>query len=551
MGPDRCRVEQQHLLGLGRVARPRIVDGTQGDIAGTYPGRRQARGLHRVPVARDCESRHHHGVLHLGDAVADSSRLTLLLWPRTTARRDVVRRRQDVDTVRTEPRSAGPPANLDVTGWRDPFVAPWMSMARVLDDAPATLYALIAGGTRDGGPTSFLYSISPESLYEWTFVSTLGTMPKSSSASGARYDFGSNWEVTNFVSFPDPDSDAALDSQLDFLVMSVEGMTETETTGVAPTGHTEFRRDHKQMWLCGKLEPGQGQTIEMAYRYGGFLDHGCYYAGNSFCEPKSQRHIILGWLVEEDLSLEKRKAQGWSGMLSLPRMLKLQRLENVFEPIDSKMESLKSFGVQMTAPQTYTLTTLCAVPAGRLQQLRRNPQSLDPRTLSSTNDSTGGLELANGNCWELKASFGLTPETEIVGLVLHHSKDDPDIRTIITYQPSTETLTITRRHSTVHSDINTSEETAPHTLFKLLDPHSAPPSNGDVSATARTEPLTLRVFFDVSALEIFANERTAISTRVYPESGACYGISPFVEGGGCEMSQFDYWEMAANVHMEE
>ncbi|KAK8113010.1 hypothetical protein PG984_013536 [Apiospora sp. TS-2023a] len=444
----------------------------------------------------------------------------------------------------------GPPANLDVTGWRDPFIAPWMSMARVLDDAPATLYALIAGGTRDGGPTSFLYSISPEALYEWTFVSTLGTMPKSSSASGARYDFGSNWEVTNFISFPDPDSDAALDSQLDFLVMSVEGMT----TGVAPTGHTEFRRDHKQMWLCGKLEPGQDQTIEMAYRYGGFLDYGCYYAGNSFCEPKSQRHIILGWLVEEDLPLQRRQAQGWSGMLSLPRMLKLQRLENVFEPVDSKMESLKSFGVQKTAPQTYTLTTLCAVPAGRLQQLRRNQQSLDPRTLSPKNDSTGGLELANGNCWELKASFGLTPDTDAVGLVLQHSKDDPTIRTIITYRPSTETLTITRCHSTAHSDINTSEETAPHTLFKFLGPHSAPTSDGDGSASAatpRTEPLTLRVFFDVSALEIFANERTAISTRVYPESGTCYGISTFVEGNGCEMSQFDYWEMAPNVRMEE
>lgn len=442
----------------------------------------------------------------------------------------------------------GPPANLDVTGWRDPFVASWMSMARVLDDPPATLYALIAGGTRDGGPTSFLYSISPEAVFDWTFVSTLGTMPKTSSASGARYDFGSNWEVTNFISFPDPDSDAAQDSQLDFLVMSVEGMTET----AVPTGHTEFRRDHKQMWLCGKLKPGQDQTIEMVYRYGGYLDHGCYYAGNSFCEPKSQRHIILGWLVEEDLPLQRRQAQGWSGMLSLPRMMKLQRLENVFEPLDSKMESLKSFGVQKTAPQTYTLTTLCAVPAGRLQQLRRNHQSLDPRSLSS-NSSVDGLELANGSCWELKASFGIAPETEAVGLVLRHSQDDPTIRTIITYRLSTETLTITRRRSTAHSDINTSEETAPHTLFKFLDP-SPSSSGGDGSSAAPpacTEPLTLRVFFDVSTLEVFANERTAISTRVYPESGACYGISPFVEGGECEMSQFDYWEMAPNVLMEE
>ncbi|KAK7911575.1 glycoside hydrolase family 32 protein [Apiospora marii] len=442
----------------------------------------------------------------------------------------------------------GPPANLDVTGWRDPFIAPWMSMARVLGDPPATLYALISGGTRNGGPTSFLYRLSPEALYDWTFVSTLGTMPKSSFTSGDRYDFGSNWEVTNFISFPNPDSVAAEDTQLDFLIMSVEGMAET---GVS-SGHTEFRRDHKQMWLCGQLEPGQDRSAEMTYGYGGYLDHGCYYAGNSFCEPKSQRHIILGWLVEEDLPLQRRQAQGWSGMLSFPRMLKLQRLENVFEPTESKIESLKPFGVRKVAPQTYNLTTLCAVPAGRLQQLRRNHQALDPRTLLPQ-AGTDGLDLAHGNCWELKASFGLTPETEAVGLVFHHSKDNPAIRTIITYRPSTETLTITRRHSTVHSDINTSEETAPHTLFKFLGPSDSS-SGTDVSSTAptpRTEPLTLRVFFDVSALELFANERTAISTRIYPDSGACCGISPFVEGGECEMSQFDFWEMAPNVRMEE
>ncbi|KAK7959245.1 GMC oxidoreductase-like protein [Apiospora aurea] len=464
------------------------------------------------------------------------------------------------------PVLSGPPAGLDVTGWRDPFVAPWLSMARILGDPPATLYALIAGGTRAGGPTSFLYRLAPEALYDWTFLSTLGAMPKRLSASGDRYDFGANWEVANFVSFPDPDSPAAADAQLDFLLMSAEGMT-VETTGgggVPPSGqHAGFRRDHKQMWLCGKLQqPGreqeqekeqeQPQPVEMAYRYGGFLDHGCYYAGNSFCEPQSQRHIILGWLVEEDLPLHRRQAQGWSGMLSLPRMLKLQRLENVFEPDDSKMEKLKSFGVHQTAPQTYTLTTLCAVPAGRLQQLRRNHQSLAPQTLLP-NASTGGLGLPHGDCWELKASFELTPETESVGLVLQHAKDDPSIRTIITFRPSNETLTITRHHSTPHNDVNTSEETAPHTLFEFLGP-STTASGGDGSSTApaaRTEPLTLRIFFDVSALEVFANERTAISTRIYPDSGACYGISPFVEEGECKMLQCDYWEMAPNVHVAE
>ncbi|KAK8859700.1 glycoside hydrolase family 32 protein [Apiospora arundinis] len=450
------------------------------------------------------------------------------------------------------PVLSGPPAGFEATGWRDPFIAPWVSMARLLDDPPATSYALIAGGTKNGGPTSFLYSISPESLYEWTFVSTLGTMPKSSFASGDRYDYGSNWEVTNFISFPNPDSAGANDSQLDFLVMSVEGMTET---GV-PSGHTEFRRDHKQMWLCGKLAPGQDKRVELAYQYGGFLDHGCYYAGNSFYDPKNHRHVIFGWLVEEDLPLKKRQAQGWSGMLSLPRILKLQRLENVFQPLGSKMESLKSFGVEKTAAQTYVLTTLCAVPDGSLQELRRNHQSLGPRMLQPR--TLDGLKLAHGQgCWELDVSFDVAPGTEAIRLILQHSKDDPLMRTIIEYAPSTETLTIVRRYSTFDSEINTSDETAHHTLFQFLDASSSADSSGEHSSSSaaplapRQEHLSLRIFFDVSALEVFANERTAISTRVYPPTGACHGISTFVEGDiECKMLEFDYWEMAPSIRTE-
>ncbi|KAK8116816.1 glycoside hydrolase family 32 protein [Apiospora kogelbergensis] len=444
----------------------------------------------------------------------------------------------------------GPPVGFEATGWRDPFIAPWTTMARALDDPPATLYALIAGGTRDGGPTSFLYRISPEALYEWTFVSTIGTIPKRLSASGGCYDFGSNWEVTNFVSFSDPDSAGPKESQLDFLVMSVEGMTEA----TVPSGHTEFRRDHKQMWMCVTAEPGQAKRIEMAYRYGGFLDHGCYYAGNSFRDPKTQCHVILGWLVEEDLSLQRKQAQGWSGMLSLPRILKLQRLENVVEPLDSNMESLKSFGVQKMGPQTYNLTTLCAVPDDRLQALRERHQSLAPRALLP--GTMDGLKLARGSCWELNASFEVPTEIEAVGLILQHSKDDSTIRTVIMYQPPTETLSITRRHSTAHTDINTSEETAQHNLFQFLNSSSSELADADdafssTPTSTHQEPLSLRVFFDVSALEVFANERTAISTRVYPASGACYSISPFVTGNiECKLLQFDYWEMAPSIHAE-
>jgi beta-fructofuranosidase len=70
------------------------------------------------------------------------------------------------------------------------------------------------------------------------------------------------------------------------------------------------------------------------------------------------------------------------------------------------------------------------------------------------------------------------------------------------------------------SGINDSPEFAPHTLFTTRDP-----------ATGKKvqETLDIRLFFDVSVLEIFVNERVVITTRIYPETGRCYGLQPFVK----------------------
>jgi beta-fructofuranosidase len=41
----------------------------------------------------------------------------------------------------------------------------------------------------------------------------------------------------------------------------------------------------------------------------------------------------------------------------------------------------------------------------------------------------------------------------------------------------------------------------------------------------------VRIFYDVSVLEVFINGRTVLTTRIYPESGKCFGVLPFVVVG--------------------
>jgi beta-fructofuranosidase len=56
------------------------------------------------------------------------------------------------------------------------------------------------------------------------------------------------------------------------------------------------------------------------------------------------------------------------------------------------------------------------------------------------------------------------------------------------------------------------------------------------------ETLTLRVFIDNSIIEVFANDRQAISRRVYPEKNG-NGISLFSNGGDINIKSFRSWEL--------
>ena len=62
------------------------------------------------------------------------------------------------------------------------------------------------------------------------------------------------------------------------------------------------------------------------------------------------------------------------------------------------------------------------------------------------------------------------------------------------------------------------------------------------------ETLDLRIFFDVSVLEIFVNDRVAITTRVYPDSGKCFGVNAWVaEEAHAELVRCKAWELGMGV----
>jgi beta-fructofuranosidase len=57
------------------------------------------------------------------------------------------------------------------------------------------------------------------------------------------------------------------------------------------------------------------------------------------------------------------------------------------------------------------------------------------------------------------------------------------------------------------------------------------------------EPLDLRVFVDGSVIEVFANERHCLTSRVYPTDEDATGITLGAVGGRVEIPTLDAWEL--------
>jgi beta-fructofuranosidase len=431
---------------------------------------------------------------------------------------------------------AEPPTGVDVTGWRDPFVASWPSMDNLMADgspgnAVTSPYAIVAGGIRSKTPTAFLYRVDTHDLGSWEYLGPLIT-PGLNFSPSSRWtgDFGVNWEVSNFLSLKTEDDIIARD----FLVCGAEGRFATEDD---KRTQGQMRTTTAQMWVCGKLEQVDGAY--MTYQYGGILDHGMYYAGNSFWDPKTRRNIIFGWILEDDLEAGLRQEQGWAGVISLPRTLKLHVLRSVVDTISSTLRSIASIELIPDNPSvpSFTIVSLCAVPDSRLRKLRG-------RKVALSNDPTrsSGTHLffpSPWAQWEMELEFSYSEHSKKLGFDIKHSPSEydwprknsyelteiPAEYTRIYFEPSSETIVVDRSQSSHQPGIRRCQERAPHTLFVF----GASDKDSSLTKVRTVEPLKFHVLYDCSVLQIFANERTAITTRVYPASGTSIAVLPFVD----------------------
>jgi beta-fructofuranosidase len=426
-----------------------------------------------------------------------------------------------------------PPIDLTVTGWRDPMVAPWPSLDTALGKSigEGNLYGLISGGIKDRGPTAFLYTIDKRNLAQWTFVSDLVELGINHNISRWSGDMGVNWECTNFTTLVDSEDGA----YRELIIVGGEG-SKTSPTEYSFTQHpqqqTQFpRAERSQQWMCGTFVNEQGLdgnfVPKLKYTMGGRFDHGIGYGYNSFTDPLTSRQIVWGWITEEDLPQKLVDRQNWSGLISLPREVRMQTLRGVKKALVSQLSDITSIEAQPDAKNegTYTVRTLAIIPANHVESLRRSSREVnvpEGRKLQSFEKKDDVLRLDVQSCrFEVFSVFTVSNTCQRIGLSIFHTQDRNFAgSTTISLITTSETLRIDRPDSNhVDPDISTLPETAPFTLFE--------------SADGTREQLEIRAWFDESVLEVFVNERCVFSTRVYPATKRCWGIGFWAEDEEC------------------
>lgn len=443
-----------------------------------------------------------------------------------------------------------PPEGLSVTAWRDPFVARWPSMDAILgrDEESETLYGLISGGVRDGSPTAFLYAVDPTNLEQWTYINAIVDVGLNYNVSRWSGDLGINWECACFMTLCDDRKEASRE----FIIVGAEGSdtSHPESTFAAyPQESTKFPRWERSLqWMCGTLgmiTDAVGRSVpKMEYSFGGRFDYGMMYAVNIFHDPLTSKQIAWGWITEEDLPQKLVDRQNWSGMLGIPRELSLTTLRGVTGALKSNLKEITSVEATLEIDDTFTVRTLGIAPASCLQALREDTRQVAVQG-SPILTPKGECFMDVQTCrFELTALMEVSSKCSRIGVSIFHDElHDIASSTMVYLVPETETLKVERPDSSrIDPKILTFPETAPFTLFSFQKQDDQ-----------ERELFELRLFFDESVLEVFANSRCTIATRVYPASKRCWGLRFWAEDESQQsrLVHAQAWDgLRADIHVD-
>ena len=198
------------------------------------------------------------------------------------------------------------------------------------------------------------------------------------------------------------------------------------------------------------------------------------------------RQIMWAWLTD---NLPNEKANGWSGVYGLPRSLWLGK--------DG---------------------TLRMRPVKEIESIRTHPMGWTHLEVPNTGDLP--IHGVRGDSCEMDVESS-PAGTSTFGVKLRASKDGSE-KTLVYYDPLKHSLVMDTTKSGLA--VRNTVESAPFLL-------------------KRGESLKLRIFVDKSVVEVYANDRQAITRRIYPTQADSLGMAVF-GAPGTKIKHIRTWEMS-------
>ncbi|GJD02323.1 Sucrose-6-phosphate hydrolase [Colletotrichum higginsianum IMI 349063] len=419
---------------------------------------------------------------------------------------------------------SSPPEGWNVTGWRDPSFFPSKELDSLLQVGEPHYYmvlgsglktadvpAQLPGAARPGfiGPRVPLYSAPASNLTQWTFLGALWE-PAANTSLGepdVTGSYGYNFEVSSF--FDLPVGDAAGAERAWFVTAGAEG-----------GNTTQHWREQWAIWNRGDVARRDNGSVEFTPNSGAALDWGISYAQATWADVRNNgRRIMWGWANEDilpDYTFATSKQLGYMGSMNLPMELYIKETKGVQ---NCGRQQDGSLCIQGCSGGGATAQTLGIRPLPDVIELLREGAAAHEFQVGELVDAAKSVSADLGTSYELTAT--LSCASGPAGIVVGQSPDDAE-RTTIVFDPAASQIRVHRDRSSLLPNFNNATFVGHFEPYQLLDKAAA-----GGNATAVEEDLNFHVVLDGSLLEIWVNERFALTARIYPSRNDSTGLSFF------------------------
>jgi beta-fructofuranosidase len=246
---------------------------------------------------------------------------------------------------------------------------------------------------------------------------------------------------------------------------------------------------------------------------------GTFFAPEQLRDAKG-RNIIWGWVTEFHRP-SHLPAYGWSGIMSLPRVVSLSG----------------KVTLEVNPPEE--------IQAIRLNEVREDDVIVQPNTETTLQAQGKSIEVKLEVASGVRSPFG----------VKVFASPDGREETVIRYEPDRDQLVIDFVRSSVRGPVSIPFFIMPERFYpKMFNPETYDFYRQNVSKKVSEqraplkleegETLKLDIFLDRSIIEVFANGRQVVTQIVYPELDTSTGVKVFSGKEAITVKNIQSWTMA-------